>query len=90
MLNSDSITTTELQSVKNAIKFHNARIMDSIDKNCNLYAAYMLHYGALYDFDKEQQILHDLNLDDIMAAGKRMLNAPLSVVTQEVCNMIVI
>lgn len=82
VLNSEPITSAELQSVKNAIKFHNARMMDSIDKNCNLYASYMLHYGELYDFNKEQQILHDLNLDDIMTTGKNLLNAPLSAVTQ--------
>ena len=82
ILTENPITTAELSTAKNTIRFHNARLIDSIDKRCDLYAQYMLHYRKLYDFDTEAQDLDSLDISDVIAAGRTLLCSGLSVVTQ--------
>lgn len=82
ILESNPITTNELQNAKNVIKYQNARVMDSIDKICETYAQYMKHYNKVYDFDNENLELSNLTISDLTNIGRTFLNSPISIVTQ--------
>lgn len=82
ILESIPITTNELQTAKNVIKYQNARVMDSIDKICETYAQYMKHYNKVYNFDDENLELRNLTLSDITNVGRTFLGSPISIITQ--------
>lgn len=82
ILTTRPITSNELQTAKNVIKYQNARVMDSIDKSCETYAQYMKHYGKVYDFNLENTELDNLTLSDITNIGRIILTPPLSIITQ--------
>ena len=82
ILKIEPITQEELKFAKNVIKFNSAKIMDSIDKSCDLFAQYMIHYHSVYNADYEDEILNKIQLSDIQDMAQKFLNSPLSVVTQ--------
>ncbi len=82
VINTHPVTTKELEIAKNVIKFQSACIIDSIDKSCDLYSKYVLHYNSVFNIEQETQILNKIQLSDINNIAKQFFNTNVSIVSQ--------